>query len=75
MDQRNLLDNNLYNIISKCFIHNKRQNVSEITVVYDNWTREKTWTFNPVRCIFDYQEFIGKTKIEAVFYCDRKCSP
>ena len=75
MDQRNLLDNNLYNIISKCFIHNKRQNVSEIIVVYDNGTREKTWTFNPMRYIFDYQEFIGKTKIEAVFYCDRKCSP
>ena len=75
MDQRNLLDNNLYNIISKCFIHNKRQNVSEIIVVYDNGTREKIWTFNPMRYIFDYQEFIGKTKIEAVFYCDRKCSP
>lgn len=75
MDQRSLLDYNLYNIISKCFIHNKRHNVSEIFVVYDNGIREKIWTFNPMRHIFDYQEFIGKTKIEAVFYCDRKYSP
>lgn len=74
MDQRELLDDNLYNIISKCFIHNKRQNMSEIFVVYVNGARERIWTFNPMRHTFDYQDFIGKTKIEAVFYCDRKSS-
>lgn len=72
MNQRNLLDTNLYNVISKCFIHNKRQNAAEIVVIYDNGIRERIWTFNPMQHTFDYQEFIGKTKIEAVFYCDRK---
>ena len=74
MHQDNLLDINLYSIISKCFIHNKRQNLAEIVVIYTNGTRERIWTFNPMRQIFDYQDFIGKTKIEAVFYCDRKTS-
>ena len=32
----------------------------------------KIWAFNPTRYIFDYGDFVGKTKIEAVFYCDRK---
>lgn len=68
----NLVDPNLYNIISKCFIYNKRQTMSEIVVVYINGVRERIWTFNPMRYTFDYQDFIGKTKIEAVFYCDRK---
>lgn len=74
MNQRELLDENLYNVISKCFINNKRQNLSEIFVVYVNGARERIWTFNPMRHTFDYQDFIGKTKIEAVFYCDRKGS-
>lgn len=68
----NLVDPNLYNIISKCCITAKRQNFAEIFVVYVNGTRERIWTFNPMRQSFDYQDFIGKTKIEAVFYCDRK---
>ena len=72
MDQRELLDNNLYNIISKCFINTKRQNISEVIVIYENGVREKIWTFNPNKYIFDYRDFVGKTKIEAVFYCDRK---
>ena len=72
MDQRELLDNNLYNIISKCFIKTKRQNISEVIVIYENGVREKIWTFNPNKYIFDYRDFVGKTKIEAVFYCDRK---
>ena len=67
----NLVDPNLYNVISKCFIYNKRQNLAEIVVVYINGVRERIWTFNPMQYTFDYQSFIGKTKIEAVFYCDR----
>lgn len=72
MDQKELLDPNLHKIISKCFIHNKRQNLSEIVVIYIDGVRERIWSFDPTRQTFDYQEFIGKTKIEAVFYCDRK---
>ena len=49
-----------------------RQNVAEVIVIYENGVREKIWTFNPTRYIFDYRDFVEKTKIEAVFYCDRK---
>lgn len=67
-----LLDPNLYNVISKCYVTTKRQNLAEIFVIYINGARERIWTFNPMRYTFDYQNFIGMTKIEAVFYCDRK---
>lgn len=72
MDVRELADNNLFHIISKCYITTKRPDISEIFVVYDNGVRERIWTFSPMRYVFDYREFIGKSKIEAVFYCDRK---
>ena len=72
MDQRELLDTNLYKVISKCFINNKRPDIAEIFVIYTDDDREIIWTFNPMRYEFNHQEFIGKTKIEAVFYCDRK---
>lgn len=72
MNQEHLLDENLYKTISKCFINIKRPDMSEIFVVYADDERETIWTFNPNRYIFTHREFIGKTKIEAVFYCDRK---
>lgn len=72
MDQQDLLDKNLYKVISKCFINNKRPDMSEVFVIYSDDTRETIWTFNPLRYDFDNRQFIGKTKIEAVFYCDRK---
>lgn len=72
MDQEYLLDSNLYKIISRCFINNKRPDATEIHVIYSDDTRENIWTFNPMRYEFNHHEFIGKTKIEAVFYCDRK---
>ncbi len=66
-----MIDPKLYNVISKCFINNKYHDVSEIFVIYDNGSRERIWSFNPARYNFDHRDFIGKTKIEAVFYCDR----
>jgi hypothetical protein len=72
MDFQELLDENLYKVISKCFINNKRADISEIFVIYTDDTRETIWTFNPTRYSFIHHEFIGKTKIEAIFYCDRK---
>lgn len=66
------MDDKLYNVISKCFINTKRTNTSEIFVIYEDGNRERIWTFDPTRYIFDQRDFIGKTKIEAVFYCDRK---
>ena len=72
MDQRDLLDVNLYKVISRCYINNRQPDRSEIFVIYADDTRENIWTFNPMRYEFDRQEFVGKTKIEAVFHCDRK---
>lgn len=72
MDQRELLDVNLYKVISKCFINNRRPDMSEIHVIYSDDSRENIWSFNPMRYDFDNKSFVGKTKIEAVFYCDRK---
>ena len=72
MVQTELLDKNLYKVISRCFINNKRMDRSEIFVIYTDDTRESIWTFNPMRYDFYHHDFIGKTKIEAVFYGDRK---
>ena len=72
MDQRELLDDNLYKVILKCYINNKRPDTSEVHVIYADDIRENIWTFNPMRYDFDKRDFIGMTKIEAVFYCDRK---
>lgn len=72
MSQENLLDPNLYKVISKCFINKKQPDVSEIFVIYADDSRETIWTYNPMRYSFDHREFVGKTKIAAVFYCDRK---
>ena len=72
MDQQELLDKNLYKVISKCYINSKRPDISEIHVIYTDNTRENIWTFNPTRYDFDNRPFVNMTKIEAVFYCDRK---
>lgn len=72
MGSNELTDNNLFKTISKCFVNNKRPDVSEVFVIYEDSTRERIWTFNPTKYNFDHREFVGKTKIEAVFYCDRK---
>lgn len=66
------MDTKMYNVISKCFINNKRFDMSEIFVIYEDGSRERIWSFNPAKYDFDYREFKGKTKLEAVFYCDRK---
>lgn len=72
MDYIELLDKNLYKTITSCFINTKRPDMAEIFVIYADDSRENIWTFNPMRYHFDHRYFIGKTKIEAVFYCDRK---
>lgn len=72
MNQEDLLDPNLHKVISKCFINNKRPDMSEIFVIYADGVRETIWTFNPMRYEFNHRDFVGMSKIEAVFYCDRK---
>lgn len=68
------MDTKLYSIISKCFINTKRFDTAEIVVMYEDGSRERIWTFDPTKYDFDYRDFVGKSKIEAVFYCDRKKS-
>ena len=70
--QEHLLDPNLYKEIAKCYIKNKSINKNEILVTYADGSRERIWTYNPSVNDFYYCDFIGKTKLEAVFYCDRK---
>lgn len=72
MDQEYLVDDNLYKIIEKCYINNRHPDLSEIFVIYADNSRERIWSFSPMRYNFDHREFIGKSKIEAVFYCDKK---
>lgn len=72
MSQNELLDPNLYKVISKCYIHKRRPDKNEISVMYADRTKESVWTYNPMRYDFEYREFLGMTKIEAVFHCDRK---
>ena len=72
MSQRDLVDVNLYKVIAKCFINKKSSDVSEVFVIYADGSRETIWTYNSTRYVFSHHEFLGKTKIEAVFYCDRK---
>lgn len=71
MDQQELLDDNLYKIITRCYINNRSNNRSEIFVIYEDDRRENIWTFDPNRYDFDRHDFIGMTKLEAVFHCDR----
>lgn len=72
MDQRNLLDDNLYKVIARCYINHRNATRAEVFVIYEDGCRENIWTFNPMRYDFDRCDFVGMTKIEAVFYCDRK---
>ena len=72
MDQSHLLDPHLYKAISKCYINRKGHDRNEIFVIYTDGAREAIWTYDPSRYDFSREEFIGKTKIESVFYCDRK---
>lgn len=72
MDYLELVDMNLYKRIDKCFINRKDLTKAEVFAIYEDGSREVIWTFNPGKHDFESREFIGKTKIAAVFHCDRK---
>lgn len=67
-----LLDPNMDKKISKCFINDKGRFRKTIHVIYEDGCRENIHTFNPTKYEFEHNEFIGKTKLQAVFHCDRK---
>ena len=54
-----------------CFINSRRSGLSEIFVTYTDGGRERIWSYNN-RYDFDHRDFIGKSKLEAAFYCNRK---
>lgn len=68
----NLIDPNLHKLIVRCYINHKSCDRNEISVIYEDGVQERLWTFNPNKHNFERGEFIGKTKIAAVFHCDRK---
>lgn len=72
MIQNELLDPNLYEVIIYCVLQKKSSNSTEIIVTYENGGKERIWTYDPNKYTFDKHDLIGMTKIEAVFYCDRK---
>jgi hypothetical protein len=72
MIQNELLDSNLYELITNCVLQKVSVNSTEIVVTYENGYTERIWTYDPKRFSFNYRDFIGMTKIQAVFYCDRK---
>ena len=71
-DWQNLLDKNMDKRIVKCYINDKSYTRKEIFVIYADGAREVIHTYNSNKYEFTRGEFIGKTKLEAVFYCDRK---
>lgn len=71
-DWEALLDKNMDKKIKSCFINDKGRYRKEIFVIYQDGCREAIHSFNPNKYDFTIDEFIGKTKLEAVFYCDRK---
>ena len=74
-DQSKLLDIHMDKIISKCFINSRSRFKNEIFAIYEDGTREVIFTYNPNKYDFTHGEFLGKTKLEAVFYCDRSMRP
>jgi hypothetical protein len=72
LNSNNLIDKNLHKKIVKCYINQKSYDKNEISVIYEDGVQERLWTFNPNKQNFERGEFIGKTKIAAVFHCDRK---
>ena len=68
----NTLDANIYETIIFSKIKKKGNNLLEIWVTFEGGGTERIWTFDSRRFSFDVGEFIGMSKIEAIFYCDRK---
>lgn len=66
------MDENMRKIISKCFINPKSRFRNEVFVIYEDGTREVIFGYDPYKLDYDYNELIGKSKIEAIFEYDRK---
>lgn len=71
-EQQKLVDPNMFKKIKLCFIEEMDYTRDKISVTYEDGTRERIFTFKKGTYKFDYHDFIGMTKLEAVFFCDRK---
>ena len=71
--QKDLLDENMDKKIKSCFINSERT-FKKVFVIYEDGSRENIWTFDPQKYHLDKGILIGKTKLEAVYYCDKTCS-
>ena len=71
-DQKELWDRNIFCRIAKCFITNKNSRRNEISVTYKNGYREYLASYDPTEYEFNFYDFVGMSKIEALFYIDRK---
>lgn len=68
-EAESLLDKNMDKKIRKCFINEQGRYRREVFVIYEDGCREGIHHFNPTKYEFVDTEFIGKTKLEAVFHC------
>lgn len=58
--------------IDRCFINEVNRNTNRIFVIYEDGSREYIWTYEKGAYEFDHKDFIGKDKLQALFYCDQK---
>ena len=68
-EAESLLDKNMDKKIKKCFINEQGRFRREIFVIYEDGCREAIHHFNPTKYEFVDREFIGMTKLDAVFHC------
>ena len=75
-DQRNLLDPNMDKRIGQCFIneHKFKRFYKQIFVIYEDRSRENIYTYDSRKFDFDHKWFVGRSKLEALFICDRVCN-
>lgn len=71
-EAESLLDKNMDKKIKKCFINEQGRFGREIFVIYEDGCREAIFHFNQTRYDFVDKEFIGMTKLQALWHCDHK---
>ena len=72
MFDNELIDRNLDKVIVKCFINELSRYRNEVSVIYEDGVQEVIYHYNPMDYEYNFREFVGKTKIEVAFYCDKK---
>ena len=71
-EAESLLDKNMDKKIKRCFINEQGRFKREIFVIYEDGSREGIHHFNPTKYDFVDSEFIGLTKLQALYRCDNR---